>query len=172
MHDSTKIRREVSKLYDKDPEGWKVLVGKDNSGFFDVLISHKDEGWQIKEYQVNPYKYVGLGSRLPRTPVHPIATETHAFGLRPVGIDQMKELAGLIDDPKSMNDVLLRLLQEKPITSREIVDSAAVLQGPILQSTRPLEALSTAHTKLDEKLRKELQQLVRRDFRHTLTPYV
>ena len=172
MHDSTKVRHEISKLYDKDPQGWKVLVGKDKAGFFDVMISHKDEGWQIKEYQVNPYKFVGLGSRLPNTPAHPIAMDNPGFGLRPVDIDQMKELAGLIDDPKSMNDILLRLLQEKPTTSRDIAESAAVLQGPILQSSSPLEDLSTAHTKLDQRLRKELQRIVRRDFRHTVTPYI
>lgn len=169
MHDSTKIQHQISKLYDKDPQGWKVLVGKDKVGFFDVMISHKDEGWQIKQYQVNPYKFVGIGSRLPNTAVHPIVTDNPAFGLRPIGIDQMKDL---IDDPKSMNDVLLRLLQEKPTTSRDIAESAGVLQGPILQSSSPLETLSTAHTKLDEKLRKELQRIVRRDFRHTLTPYI
>lgn len=148
------------------------MVGKDRSGFFDVMISHKDEGWQIKEYQVNPYRFVGIGSRLPNTPVHPIVTDNPGFGLRPIAVDQMKELAGLIDDPKSMNDVLLRLLQEKPATSRDIAESAGVLQGPILQSSVPLDALSTAHTKLDDKLRKELQRIVRRDFRHTLTPYI
>lgn len=172
MRDSTKVRHEISKLYDRDPHGWKVLVGKDKSGFFDVTITHKDEGWQIKEYQVNPYKYVGLGSRLPNTPVHQIATDNPAFGLRPVGVDQMKELAGLMDDPKSMNDILLRLLQEKPTSSRDLAESVGVLQGPILQSSSPLEALSTAHTKLDEKLRKELRNVVRRDFRHTVTPYI
>jgi hypothetical protein len=52
------------------------------------------------------------------------------------------------------------------------VESPAILQGPILQSNRPLDALSTAQTKLDEKLRRELRRIVHREFRHTVTPYI
>jgi hypothetical protein len=170
--DSTKIRREISRLYDKDPQGWRVLVGKDRLGFYDVLISHGAEAWQVKEYEVNPYKFVGLGSRLPGSTPGSLISNEHPFGLRPVGFDHMKELATLIDDPRAISELASKLLSEKPISSSEAVESPAVLHGPILQSNRPLEALSSAHTKLDERLRKELQRIVHRDFRHTVTPYI
>jgi hypothetical protein len=170
--DSTKMRREIARLYDKDPQDWRVLVGKDRSGFYDALISHRSEAWQLKEYQVNPYKFVGLGSRLPHTPFHPIISDGNPFGFRPVGLDQMKELTNIMDDPRAMTDLISELLQEKPIGSREIFESPAVLQGPVLQSPSPLETLSAAHSKLDSKLRKELQRIVNRDFRHTMTPYI
>jgi hypothetical protein len=172
LFDSARIRREVGRLYDRDPHGWSVLVGKDRSGFFDALISHGRKAWQVKEYQVNPYKFVGLGSRLPNLPPHPLASKEYPFGLRPVGVDMMKELASLIDDPKAMSDLASKLLSENPISSREAVESPAILQGPILHSNRPLEALSAAHTKLDERLRKELQRIVHKEFRHTVTPYI
>ncbi len=84
----------------------------------------------------------------------------------------MKELTTLIDDPKAMSDLAARLLSERPISSSEAAENPAILQGPILSSSRPLETLSTAHTKLDEKLRKELRRIVHRDFRHTVTPYI
>ena len=169
--DSTKIRRQIARQYEKDPEGWRVLVGRDPSGFYDALISHGTEAWQVKEYQVNPYKFVGLGSKLPNLTSGPLIPQEHPFGLRAIGLDQMKEIATAIDDPASMNELAAKLLSRKPVSASEAIESPAVLQGPILQSPRPLESLSSSQTKLDEKLRKELQHIIRRDFRHTLTPY-
>jgi hypothetical protein len=155
-----------------DPQGWSVLVGKDKLGFFDVLVSHGNEAWQVKEYQVNPYKFVGLGSRLSNLPQNPISSNTYSFGLRPVGVDIMKELSNIMDDPISMSELASRVLAQKPVSAREAAESPGVLHGPILQSSRPLEPLSTAQTSLDEKLRRELRRIVQSEFRHTLTPYV
>lgn len=172
MLDSVKVRREILRLYDKDPHEWRVLVGKDATGFYDLLVTHRSTAWQVKEYQVNPYKFVGLGARLPNVSVDSLMADEHGFGLRPIGLDQIKELARVMDDRNEMNSLTARLLREKPISTRDAVENPAVLHGPILQSTSPLEALSTEHGKLDEKLRKELQQIIRRDYRHTLTPYI
>jgi len=38
--DSNRIRAEIARLYDNDPQGWRVLTGKDGHGFYDFLISH------------------------------------------------------------------------------------------------------------------------------------
>ena len=148
------------------------MVGRDGSGFYDALISHGTAAWQVKEYQVNPYKFVGLGSRLPNLSSNLQFPQEHPFGLRPIGLDQMKEIASVIDDPRTMSELAAKLLSRSPISASEALESPAVLQGPILQSPRPLEALSSAHTRLDERLRKELRQIVSKDFRHTLTPYI
>ena len=172
MLDSTKIRRQIARLYEKDPEGWRVLVGRDHSGFYDALISHGTEAWQVKEYQVNPYKFVGLGAKIPNLSSGLLVPQEHPFGLRAIGLDQMKEIASAIDDPAAMNELAAKLLSRKPVSAKEAIESPAVLQGPILQSPRPLDALSSSQTKLDEKLRRELQHVIRRDFRHTLTPYI
>jgi len=158
------------RLYDRDPEGWNILVGKDRAGFYDALITHGSKAWQLKEYQVNPYRFVGLGSKIPSS--GPFPTKEFPFGLRPVGVDQMNELATLIDDPKAMSELAARLLSEKPVSSREAMESAAILQGPILHSSKPLDALSSAHTRLDDRLRRELRRIVNREFRHTITPYI
>lgn len=169
--DSNRIRAEIARLYDNDPQGWRVLTGKDGHGFYDFLISHGTEAWQLKEYQVNPYKIIGLGSRLSNIPEPGVSQELH-FGLRPIGPDLMKELANVIDDPVTMSDLASRLLTQKPVTSNEAMNVPMILHGPILQSARPIETISKAHTELDEKLRKELQHIVNRDFRHTVTPYI
>lgn len=172
MLDSAKIRREVVRLYDKDPQNWNVLVGKDRAGFYDVLISHGTEAWQMKEYQVNPYKFVGLGSRLPNALPRPLTGVESPFGLRPVNLDTIKEITTVMDDPRAMSELASKLLAEKPITSREAVESPAVLQGPIFHSRNPLDTLSTSHSRLDARMRRELQELVNRKFRHTVTPYI
>jgi len=172
LRDSVKIRREIARLYDKDPQGWNVLVGKDVAGFFDVLISHGNEAWQVKEYQVNPYKFVGLGSRMPNLPSNPLTSNEHQFGLRPIGLDSIKELSSVIDEPKALSELASKLLGEKPVSSSEAMESPAILQGPIVQSNKPLDSLSTAQERLDEKLRRELRRIIHKDFRHTLTPYI
>jgi hypothetical protein len=172
MRDSARIRDEIAKRYDRDPQGWNILVGKDRAGFFDVLISHGREAWQVKEYQVNPYKFVGLGSRMPSLPPSTLASNEPQFGLRPVGLESMKELSNLMDDPKAMSELANKLLTEKPVSSTEALESPAILQGPVMHSNRPLDALSTAQTRLDDKLRRELRRMVTKEFRHTLTPYI
>lgn len=172
MLDSTKIKREISRLYDKDPEGWNVLVGRDRSGFYDILFSHGTKAWQVKEYQVNPYKFVGLGAKLRNMPEPPVATPNYPFGLRPISVDLIKELTNAMDDPKIMDEIASKLLSERTVSSIQAAQSPAILQGPIFQSDRPLDALSSAHSRLDEKLRRELRRIVHRDFRHTVTPYI
>jgi len=172
MLDSTKIKREISRLYDKDPEGWNVLVGRDRSGFYDILFSHGTKAWQVKEYQVNPYKFVGLGAKLRNISEPPTVTPNYPFGLRPISVDLMKELTNAMDDPKIMDGIASKLLTERTVSSIQAAQSPAILQGPIFQSDRPLDALSSAHSRLDEKLRRELRRIVHRDFRHTVTPYI
>jgi hypothetical protein len=169
--DSNKIRTEIARLYDRDPQGWRVLVGRDKLGFYDAIISHGKEAWQVKEYQVNPYKFVGLGTKLPSL-LEPVVFKEHNFGLRPIGFTQMRELANAADDPNGISDLAARLLSQKPVASTEAMRGPAILHGPVLQSSRPIDALSSAHTELDQRLRIELQHLVNRSFRHTMTPYI
>ncbi|MGA3297570.1 MAG: hypothetical protein ABSD41_08965 [Candidatus Bathyarchaeia archaeon] len=171
MLDSNRIRSEIARLYDRDPQGWRVLVGKDKFGFFDAIIMQGADAWQVKEYQVNPYKFVGLGTKLPSL-AEPMVFKGNNFGLRPIGFNQMKELENAADDPNNMSDLAARLLSQRPVASTEAMEGPAVLHGPVLQSPRPLDALSSAHSELDEKLRRELQSLVNRNFRHTTTPYI
>lgn len=115
---------------------------------------------------------MGLGSRIPGPAPGRSITGDHPFGFRPIGIERMKELANIIEDPKAVSDIAAKLLVEKPVSFTEAMESPVVLHGPVLQSSRPIEALSSSQTKLDEKLRRELQRIVHRDYRHTITPYM
>jgi hypothetical protein len=165
------VKREVMRRYDESPEGWQVWVGKDRKGFLDLLISHGSELWQIKEFQVNPYKVVGYGvSATANRPLLP-HTSPYQFGLRPLTESRMKELAGSIDDPKTVVDIMSKLLKAKPVPTDEAVRSQAILQGPIMQSSRRLDFMSESQTQLDRRLGHQLERLMMRKYRHTLTPY-
>jgi hypothetical protein len=165
------VKREVMRRYDESPEGWQVWVGKDGKGFLDLLISHGSELWQVKEFQVNPYKVVGYGaSEVTNRPLLP-HTSPYQFGLRPLTESRMKELAESIDDPKTVVDIMSKLLKAKPVPTDEAMRSQAILQGPIMQSSRQLDLISESQTHLDRRLGHQLERLVMRRYRHTLTPY-
>ena len=158
--------------YDESPEGWQVRVGKDRKGFLDLLISHGAELWQIKEFQVNPYKVVGYGASTLAAQPSPAHTSPYQFGLRPLTESRMKELAGSIDDPKTVVDIMSELLKTKPVPTDEAVRSQAILQGPIMHASRQLGLTSESQTQLDRRLGDQLERLVMRGYRHTLTPYI
>jgi len=169
---SDRVRREVMRRYDESPEGWQAWVGKDRKGFLDLLISHGSELWQIKEFQVNPYKVVGYGaSAVTNRPLLP-HTSPYQFGLRPLTESRMKELAGSIDDPKTVVDIMSKLLRAKPVPTDEAMRSQALLQGPIMQSSGQLDLISESQRELDRRLRYQLQKLIMREYRHTVAPYV
>jgi hypothetical protein len=53
---------------EKFPTGWKAAIGKDHQTLsHDYYIFHSDVGcYLLKEYQKNPYKRQGLGSKIAR----------------------------------------------------------------------------------------------------------
>ena len=85
---------------------------------------------------------------------------------------RMKELAGSIDDPKTVADIMSELLRTKPVSTDEAMRSRAILQGPIMQSSQQVDFISESQTELDRRLDHELERLVMRRYRHTLTPYI
>lgn len=172
IRSSRRVKRDVMQLYDENPEGWQVRLGRDRKGFLDLLISHGNESWQVKEFQVNPYKVVGYGaSTLTSRPLLPDRS-AHQFGLRPLTEARMRELATSMDDPKTVMDIMSKLLRAKPVPTDEAMRSQAVLQGPIIQSSGELHPISEAQKELDRMLRRQLEKLVARKYRHALTPYI
>lgn len=84
----------------------------------------------------------------------------------------MKELAGSMDDPRTVVDIMSELLRTKPVSTDEAMRSQAILQGPIMQSSRKVDLISESQTQLDRRLNDQLERLVMRRYRHTLTPYI
>jgi len=158
--------------YDENPEGWQVSVGKDRKGFLDLLISHGNDSWLVKEFQVNPYKVVGYGASTLTSRCLLPDRSAHQFGLRPLTEARMRELAGSIDDPETVVDIMSKLLRTKPVSTAEAMRSQAILQGPIMQSSGELHPISEAQKELDRTLRRQLEKLLARKYRHALTPYI
>jgi len=169
---SRRVKREIMERYDENPEGWLASLGRDRRGFLDLLISQGNESWQVKEFQVNPYEAVGYGgSAITRRPL-PCDRSLHQFGLRPLTEAWMKELAASVDDPETVADIMSKILKAKPVSTVEAMRSQAILQGPIVESARNLHPISEAQKELDQNLRHQLDRLITRKYRHTLTPYI
>jgi hypothetical protein len=84
----------------------------------------------------------------------------------------MRELAGSIDDPETVVDIVSKLLRTKPVSTAEAMRSQAILQGPIMQSSGELHPISEAQKELDRTLRRQLEKLLARKYRHALTLYI
>ncbi|MEM3653727.1 MAG: hypothetical protein QW723_03335, partial [Candidatus Bathyarchaeia archaeon] len=152
------ILKEVIKRYNKDPKEWKVFVGKDRSGHYDLLITHKSQIWLIKGEQINPFKWIGYGieqsiendEKIKKFP-------SFQFGFRPLPKEKIEELSKIIEDHEKMNEFILNLLNTQPKPIHEI-KSPLVVQGPIVYSSKPLEIISEEQRKLSNKLKDELEK--------------
>lgn len=147
------------------------MVGRDATGFYDTIVSHEKEAWQVKEHQVNPYQFVGFGSKVPEVTDPLLAADEHSFGLRPLSERQMRELMAAEENQRYAGELIAKFMSEAPTSAIELSGSRAVLQGPVAYSPNPLESISSAQARLDAELRSELRRLVGRRFRHTMTPY-
>lgn len=172
VRSSDRVKREVMRRYDDSPEGWEAWVGKDRKGFLDLLISHGTELWQIKEFEVNPYKFVGFGASTVASRPSPPHTSPCEFGLRPLTESRMKELAGSIDDRETVADIMSKLLRTKPVPTNEAMKSQVILQGPVMQSFGQLDLISESQKTLDRRLGYQLEKLIMKRYRQTVTPYI
>ncbi len=168
---SERAKREIIKAYNKDPEDWRVLVGRDSGRHLSVLISHGEELWIVKEEQINPYKSVGYGVKTYQDADFLKNISPYTFGFRPLTRSQIDELTSAMEQRKSINEILTDLLARKPVSFKDIA-SPMVIQGPVLHTPKPIDYISDKHRQLDLKLKLELEKLLHRKYPQTLLPYV
>ncbi len=154
------IRKRIRKEYNKDPEGWHLLVGKDRENYIDSLFIHKSRMWMLKEFLLNPYKSIGYGGEIKADGEF---KSNYPFGFRPLDMEQGESI--LSGDLSMIQEILRR----KPLPLDEC--SPLVMEGPIAISKKPV-VLSRAQEELDIKLRKSLKSLIRRKHRDLIIPYV
>ncbi|MFQ6137128.1 MAG: hypothetical protein ACE5PM_08115 [Candidatus Hydrothermarchaeales archaeon] len=170
MESAEELLEKLLQRYNKNPQGWNFLIGKGHEDrFFDILISHGRETWQIKLdtlYKPNP---IGLGAKVGRIEGK-ILRNPHPFGFRPLSEDLVGDLlrSGL------SSGIIEEILESKPVPIDKI-KTPAVAQGPIRYSglppsLRPLDFVSEEHKKLDLKLGEELDKLLRKS--GYMTPYL
>ena len=172
IHSAEKIKEKIIKRYNSNPDGWRIIFGKDNYGHYNTAITQETDIWLIKEEQINPYKHVGFGTE--------ISTDTdifkkispHTFGLRPVSDKQVDNLSkGLNLGNKKFKDIFSDIMRNNPVSTDKI-DSSIVLQGPIISSERTTNLISQKNQELDAKLRRELKKLLYKKYPQTINPYL
>ncbi|MGQ9543583.1 MAG: hypothetical protein ACUVTM_05820 [Candidatus Bathyarchaeia archaeon] len=171
MQPAERIKKEIARLYDANPLGWSVLVGKDSRNFSQVLVSHGPKIWILKEEWINPYKSVGFGVRLEGGGELLKSDGLQQYGLRPLNRKQIKELTNLMEREEDLREFLMKVIKSKPVPSRD-ARSPLIVQGPIMATSNPLSLLSDSHRELDIKLREQLEKLLLRKYPQTLLPYL
>lgn len=172
MEPAEDVKKEILKRYDSNPSGWRVLVGRDRRGHFDLVISHDSDMWLIKEEQINPFRSVGFGVRDKVVSFETIERiSPYTFGLRPLSERQMVKVASALRSNESPSKLLARVLRTEPVASTEIT-SPGVLQGPVIHSARGIELISERQAELDRELRLELERLLTRKYPQTIAPYM
>jgi hypothetical protein len=156
MEEAKELFRKILLRYNKDPKGWDFLVGRSREGFFDFLISHDREVWQIKLDTLYKPEPLGVGAKVGRVEKK-IFDHPYSFGFRPISEEQIRELAEARVSTKIIKDIL----ESKPRPIDEI-KTPGMVQGPITFSGSPVDFISEKHRALDMKLRKDLEKLLTR----------
>ena len=58
------IMFEIKKKYDKKPENWRVLRGRDKRGHYDTYILGCDSLWYMKTEWKTPYQPIGVRRKI------------------------------------------------------------------------------------------------------------
>ena len=172
MEPAEDVKKEILKRYDSNPSGWRVFVGRDRRGHFDLIVSHDSDMWLIKEEQINPFLSVGFGVRDKVVKFEAIEKiSPYTFGLRPLSERQMMKVALALRSNESPSKLLARALMADPVASTEI-RSPGILQGPVIHSAKGIELISERQAELDRELRLELERLLMRKYPQTIATYV
>jgi hypothetical protein len=172
MRTAKDVKKEIVRQYDKNPKDWRLHVGRDVRGHYDLAVAHGSTAWIIKEEQINPFKFVGFGAKTSRQNLEPLIEDIpNIFGIRSVSEKRMSELANALERKESVKDILAKIMKSNPVKSHEI-KGPMVFQGPISYSAKPIHSISEGQRRLDSKLRIELENLLNRKHPQVLRPYI
>lgn len=148
------IFERILRRYNKKPDGWNFSIGRGHDDtFFDVLVSHDRDVWEIKLdtlYRPNP---TGVGVKIGKT--EKIKENPYFFGFRPLPEGIMPALS----ENGFSKDVVSEILRESPKAISQI-RTPGIVQGPITFSKSPLDFISERHKRLDDRLRVELNRIL------------
>lgn len=161
---SDKLKEEILKFYNKNPENWYAFFGVDKENYLTTLFLHEGKLWIIKEFPINPYKFVGLGSK---TNAEKIKSNFFSFGLRPLNKKEAKNL--LLGNFSTVK----RVFQKPPVALDEYHGNTEMLvEGPVIAYHKEKLKISEAQEKLDFKLRSSLRKLIMREHSDILKAYL
>lgn len=160
---SDKLKEEILKFYNRNPENWYAFFGIDKENYLTTLFLHEGKLWVIKEFPINPNKFVGLGSK---TNAEKIKNNFFSFGLRPLNKKEAKNL--LLGNFYTAKKVF----QKAPITLDEYPNTEMIVEGPVIAYHKERLKISEAQEKLDFKLRSSLRKLIMKKHSEILKAYL
>lgn len=141
-----RVIKDLKRRYDKKPEDWRFLTGV-VKGQYDTYILHDETLWQIKTMPLSPHQHVGFGGVVARNIDEEIAS-------------RMRKGTPLLFQLISPQE------RDRVIVVKGIERYSAKSVGNIKSLLTPRQA------KLDLKLRKELDELMRKRYGYRLDMYV
>ena len=165
------IRRELLKRYNANPAGWRVVVGRDPKGYYNLMVVQGSDMWLVKEFQVNPYESIGFGvkEKTDETEALSRISPTHPFGFRPIGPEQFSEIINATQNDESASNIINSIMEKRPVSLRSS-RSPVGMQGPFIHTSAPL--LSEKQMELDSRLRGELETLINRKHPHLARQFI
>ncbi|RLG69187.1 hypothetical protein DRN93_00790 [archaeon] len=167
---SDEVRREISRRYEKSPEGWHVISGLTDLGDYEMVIMRGNEVWILREWPLNPNEKIGFGahSSLDSQIVLP---ETFPFGVRPVEEEEVELLEEYADDEEMFTSILSHIARSRPRRFSEVT-TPFLLQGPIISVRNPTSLLSAKYRELSRRLRHEINKVIKQKYHFILSDYV
>ncbi|MBS7655414.1 hypothetical protein KEJ50_02810 [Candidatus Bathyarchaeota archaeon] len=158
------ILLEIFRKYNKKPYGWRVLIGKNPSGFWDILFISDDEAWTIKLDTIFKANPIGLGVKLEEKFKLPKVNDV-SYGFRPIPESLIRNLTKEIQDSNlSLDKATEKLMSElkfippKPINIIQQSPITAIGPHHILQFSPISQKQKELNKNLDEQLRRALRR--------------
>ena len=142
---------ELLRIYEEDPDGWYVFLGRDKKGYYNTNIVHRKDLWLLKEEVINPNETIGYALRTTLEKELKLS-EAVAFGLRPI--------QGELEDVET---ILRVMLEQKPLPASKIT-SPYVAEGPYILSNRIDSLITPSQSELERKLTDELDRLIEKRY--------
>jgi len=146
--------------YSRDQTGWSFVVSPSSShGFFDALVSNREESWHLKFdtlYKPNPL-VLGASVGGLRGPANPSA-DRFSFGFREMEASWLDVLRQQDEGAAIPEGLIARLASMKPVVPRS---GRAYAQGPFKLSETGSVAREIGLASVDERLSSEMIRLMR-----------
>ena len=148
------IWKEFWRRYLKKPEGWRMRSGISEKGNPELLISGRKESWLIKRESLYSGR-MGVGAKIGG--INKMNSTIDSFGLRELPMDILETIASSAD-PVDSSKIFTDIIRNQTPTTPRKIRAPVMIQGPIMQSSNPLNLMSDKQVELDKKLDLELMK--------------
>lgn len=152
-----RVWEEFWRGYSRKPKVWRVYTGLSSKGYPEILLTGEQESWLIKRESIYSGK-PGVGGRVMEG--YDLGLKTEPFGLREVPVRMLEKIASSITSGIESQEVAQMIIDTmgRPPSIPERISSPVALEGPILQTFKPLHLVSEKQIELDRRLELELEK--------------